>query len=486
MKRRTFLKGMLAASATLGIQDSNAAEEATRTGADRPNIVFLLTDDQNWRTMGCAGNPIIVTPNMDRLAAEGVMFTNNFVTTSICNASRASIFTGLYMGTHQVVNFDQDLTPELESISYPWLLRNAGYHVGFVGKYGVGNNLPAEAFDYWDGFPGQNVYFHRVDGKWKHLTEMLGDSSVRCIRSAPRDRPLCLSVSFKAPHVIDHLPDAFLPDPKYDDLYQDATIPIPETCSAEHLARMPDFLRQSINAMRSWRIDDKERFQDSVKKYYRTLTGVDDQIGRIREALRETGRDKNTVIVLTSDNGYFLGEHHFEGKWLMHEESIRTPMIVADPRLPAERRGMTVDPMTLNIDCSPTILDLAGIPIPEATQGRSLVPFLRGEVPADWRKDWFYEYLFEYPTLVKSEGVRGERWKYIRYLESDPVYEELFDLDRDPQETCNLALLSEHRDKLQEMRKRYHALRAEYINDRFPHPGFPSRPDPRFGEEAVQ
>ncbi len=484
MKRRTFLKGTLAASAALGVQESNAAQETTRASADRPNIIFLLTDDQHWRAMGCAGNPVIVTPNMDRLAAEGVMFRNHFVTTSICNVSRATIFTGLYLGTHQILNFDQDLTPELEAISYPWLMRDAGYHVGFVGKYGVGNNLPAEAFDYWEGFPGQNVYFHRVDGKWRHLTEMLGDSSVRCIRTAPADRPLCLSVSFKAPHVIDHLPDPFQPDPKYDDLYKDATIPLPETYSDEYLARMPEFLRQSINATRSWRIDNEERFQESVKKYYRTLTGVDDQIGRIRAALRETDRDGHTVIILTSDNGYFLGEHHFEGKWLMYEESVRTPMIIADPRLPAERHGVTVDAMTLNIDCSPTILDLASVSIPPAAQGRSLIPFLDRGTPADWRKDWFYEHLFDYPTLVKSEGIRGERWKYIRYLESDPLYEELFDLDRDPREIRNLALASEYGDKLYEMRKRYRALRTEYVNDRLPHPGFPGRPDPRFGEEA--
>jgi arylsulfatase A-like enzyme len=424
--------------------------------ADRPNIIFLVTDDQRADAMGCAGNPVIHTPNMDKLAAEGTLFTNNFVTTSICCVSRASFFTGMYGRTHKVEDFRTPIPESVFAITYPMLLKNAGYRTAFIGKWGVGGPLPKKDFDFWDGFPGQGKYFHEKDGKTVHLTGMIGEKAVKFLRSCSPDQPFCLSVSFKAPHVLDGAPKPFQPDPAFDHLYQSVTVPVPETAHDRFFRALPAFIQKS-EGRRRWknRFATPKLFQSRVKDYYRLISGVDHALGRILQALQQSKLDDNTVIIFTGDNGFFLGERGLAGKWLMYEESIRTPLIIRDPRLPASLRRQRIDKMVLNIDVAPTIIDLAGQPVPSPMQGRSLRPLMQ-QKPVKWRTEFFYEHLYRHGGKIPAiEGVRTDRWKYTRYIDTDPLYEELFDLANDPLEKRNLATEPAHRDTLEKLRARW-------------------------------
>jgi len=274
LSRREFLNlvggGSVAAGMSLagcegGFFGRGAAEKP-------PNIIFLLTDDQRWDTMGCAGNPIIQTPNMDAMANDGVRFTNAFVTTSICASSRASIFTGQWTRRHGITGFDTHFSPEALAQTYPMLLSQAGYRIGFIGKYGVGpkEDLPIDKYDYWKGFPGQGRYENKdEDGNYKHLTQIMGEQSLEFLQGCSKDRPFCLSVSFKAPHCQDGDPRQFIYDPAYKDLYKDTTIPTPETADPRYFDALPEFLRTS-EARRRWdiRFSTPEKFQESVKSYY--------------------------------------------------------------------------------------------------------------------------------------------------------------------------------------------------------------------------
>jgi arylsulfatase A-like enzyme len=309
--------------------DTELAER--RTAAKRqPNIIFLVTDDHRADAMGCAGNPIIQTPNMDALAADGVRFTNAFVTTSICASSRASIFTGQWTRRHGIIDFRTHFSPEALAQTYPMLLSQAGYRIGFIGKYGVGpkKDLPIDKYDYWKGFPGQGRYEHKDEnGNYKHLTQIMGEQAIEFLQGCSEDRPFCLSISFKAPHVQDNDPRQFIYDRAYRNLYSDVTIPTPETANPLYFDALPEFLRTS-EARRRWsiRFPNPEKFQESVKSYYRLITGVDVVIGEIRDRLKQLNYDDNTVIILTGDNGFYLGEYGLAGKWFPHELSIRVPL----------------------------------------------------------------------------------------------------------------------------------------------------------------
>ena len=457
--RREFLKTTGTAGLALtGLSGCAHDSREAVSRRKRPNLIVLLTDDQRWDAMGCMGNPIIQTPNMDRLAEQGVLFTNNFVTTSICMTSRATIFSGLYSRSHTINSFSQPFTDEMLQQTYPVLLRNAGYRTGFIGKWGLGGPLPEDKFDVFEGFSGQGQYFHEINGETVHLTELLGDKSLDFLDGCSDDQPFCLSVSFKAPHVKDGAPDPFQFDPLYSDLYADIKIPRPKTATEYHFSLLPDFIRHSEGRTR-WerRFSSPELYQHSVKGYYRLLTGVDTVVGRILQRLEEHGLDDNTVILYTGDNGFFLGEHGLAGKWLMYEESIRTPLIIRDPRLPVSLRGQQRSDMTLNVDYARTLLDLAGVEIPPAMQGRSLVPLINGK-RVSWRNEWFYDHLYGHGGKIPmSEGIRTERWKYIRYVDQTPVYEELFDLKNDPFEEHNLVPIRRHTTILAQLRERHRA-----------------------------
>lgn len=430
----------------------------------RPNVVFLLTDDQRYDALGCNGSKVIQTPNIDSLATAGVAFDRAFVTTSICVISRASILTGQYSLTHGIHKFGtQQLSPQQLDASYLGRLKEAGYCIGFVGKWGIGNP-PKGFFDYNGGYKGQGAYYNNPGGK--HLTTMLADQASEFIDSCSPDQPFCLSVSFKAPHVdqsnLDTLP--FNHDHDFDELYEDISLPTPALSSDEFFRSQPKFLRESENRIR-WRhrFATPANYQQSVKGYYRLITGVDRAVGRLIEQLRQAGLDDSTVIVFSSDHGFYLGERGFAGKWYAHELSIHVPLIVFDPRLPTELRGRRVNAMALNIDIAPTLLDLADVSVPKAYEGSSLLPLVRGETPSDWREDFYYEHDFEYATIPRSEAVRTDRFKYVVYPEVSPVYEELYDLQRDLDEARNLATDPSFSAEVEAMRRLLALRKSELV-----------------------
>jgi len=432
-----------------------AAEPGGATTA-RPNIIFFLTDDMRWDAMGCAGNKIIRTPNLDGLASQGTLFRNCFCTTSICSTSRASFLTGQYARRHRVGDFATPLSPEAFAETFPAMLRKAGYYTGLVGKWGLGGAPPEDAFDFWEGFSGQGKYFAKGDPE--HMTRKLARHALRFLREAPPDSPFLLCVSFKAPHCQDKAPQQFQPEHRFESLYADAAIPSPPTATRKAFETLPPFLQQSEGRTR-WqrRFATPEMHQNSVKDYYRLITGVDDAVGRVIKTLDELKRNGNTAIVFTSDNGFFLGEHGLAGKWFMYEESIRLPLLIRYPKTAKSLRGRQIDPMALTIDIAPTLLDFAGVTTPAGMQGRSLKPLVMGQSPA-WRETFFYEHHFGYHGRIpQSEGVRGERWKYTRYISMEPAYEALFDLKADPGEEHNLAGDSRHAATLEQMRNRWRA-----------------------------
>ncbi len=454
LTRREFLHSVTAGFGVLSMSPFLRPGLAAGQTSHRPNFLFLFTDDQRWDAMGCAGNPIIRTPEMDRLAAEGVRFDYAFVTTPICAASRASAFTGMYERTHGNTFGTPPLAKPYIDISYPLQLRQAGYHTGFVGKFGVdvAEGSQDRMFDWYRPL-FRNPYFKTINGKERHLTDIIADEAIRFIRDSAGRQPFCLSVSYNAPHAEDTDPRQYIPPRECEDLYRDVVIPAPITGSKEFFESQPLYLKQSLNRIRwYWKFDTPAKYQEMVKDYYRMVTGIDRTIGRIREALETAGVAENTVIILMGDNGYFLGERGFAGKWYMYDLSIRVPLIICDPGLTESRRGRVLDDFALNVDLSPTMLDLAGVQIPAAVQGRSLVPLVTGE-SVNWREYVFCEHLFERHDIPQSEGVRTHRWKYLRYR-NQVNSEELYDLHVDPHETENLAWRDEYQDVLVELRQR--------------------------------
>lgn len=411
----------------------------------RPNIILMLGDDHRWDALGCMGNSVVRTPNLDRLAQEGVLFDNHFTTTPICCVSRASIMLGEYAGGHHIEDFATPLSPSQVAATYWGQMRRAGYHTGFIGKFGVGNKMPEDGFDVWMGFAGQGFYFpHGATGP--HLNHIMRDQAIEFVHSAPRDQPFCLSVSFKSPHVQDEDPRQYLPSQDTEARYRDVTIPPHRGAGSNDIDRFPLAFQHS-ESRRRWgvRFATRDLYQASVKGYYRLITGIDDAIGSLREALQRIGMADNTIIVYSADHGIFNGEHGFAGKWYGHEESLRIPLIFYDPRMPVSERGKQVHAMTLNIDLQPTVLEMAGLSPSAATHGRSISPYLR-DPNSGGRSIWYFEHRFPYRGWIpSSEGIRTKRWKYMRYTDVAAPYEELYDLQEDPIETVNLIGNPEYR-----------------------------------------
>ncbi len=471
-----FLGLFVLGVAGAGILRAREAEET------RPNLLVVVSDNQPWWAMGCAGNEIISTPQMDRLAAEGVRFRKAFVTTPICAASRASIFTGLYRRRHGFTFLTKPFRASLAAASYPALLRKTGYHTGLIGKFGIessGKLLVEEErssldgmFDHFDNFEhwghfGPNGYFvTQPDGSRRHLTDVTADKAVGYLTERARkwrDQPFCLTLCFNAPHAQDNDPRQYIGPTRFDALYRESTIPPPVNSNPEFFAALPAFLKTS-EGRRRWgkRFDTPAKYQSMMKGMFRMVSGVDDALGRVRDQLKKQGLDGNTIILFLSDNGMFFGERGLSDCWLLYEESIRVPFIVYDPRTKAKASRKAVrDEMVLNLDLAPTLLDLAGVKEVPAMDGRSLVPLLDGPAVENWRADFLCEHLFVHEKIPKSEGVRTERWKYIRYFEQKPVHEELYDLVADPHERHNLAKEPAHAGTLDNLRRRCDDLIAK-------------------------
>ncbi len=454
---RSLLKSFLFCVLAVG---NGAAEES------RPNILFLLTDDQRSDLLGVAGNQYAKTPNLDELAHQGTLFENAYVTTSICMTSRASIMLGQHALRHGINAFGVSLTPEQLEASYFGQLKAAGYQLGFIGKWGVGDP-PENFFDFNRGFPGQGSYYSSEDRDSEHLTAKMGSQALEFLDQLDSDRNFCLSISFKAPHVDEggyEIPFNF--DRNLSDLYRDVTIPRVPLTEPEYFDRLPDLLKNSENRKR-WvnRFATNHLAQDSIKGYYRLVAGVDIAVGQIRAALAERGLAENTVIIFSSDNGFYLGERGLAGKWYAHEESIRVPLIVYDPRILGTQADRRRTEMALNIDLPSTILDYANLKSPPSMQGRSLKPLVdgsdygRGDGAPSWPSNFFYGHYLNWDGIPKSEAIRTHQWKYIRYLEVDPPYEELYDLENDPREASNLAERSEFAATLQDFRRLHKVMR---------------------------
>lgn len=447
--KKTFI-GLISTTLILLLFLSFKAKEPKK-----PNIIFLLADDLRYNALGCMGNPIVQTPNIDQMACHGTLFTNAYVTTPICCISRASIFSGQYANRHDIQDFIKDFTPEQRANNYPSILRNNGYYTGFIGKYGVSLKPHADEFDYWKGFEGKGHYFYKnKDGKPIHNTDLLANQALEFLNTRDKSKPFCLSVSFKAPHVEDGNPihNGYVYSPAYENYYQDVTIPKPANGDNKYYLSFPETFRNRVTdgaeneARVRWglRFSTPEKYQESVKSYYRLITGIDDAIKRIVDDLKRKGLEKNTVIIFSSDNGYSLGDHGLEGKWFGQDVSLKSVTIVYDGRKLQDKHSN--HDMVLNVDIAPTILDYAGIKIPENIQGKSLIPLVEGET-TDWRKDFYYNHLLDTRKskvyIPKSEGIVTLTYKYNRYFNGDNpddfFYEELFNPITDPLEINNLA-----------------------------------------------
>lgn len=430
----------------------------------RPNIIFLLSDDQRWDSLGIMGNTVVQTPNLDKLADAGILFRNGYVTTSICCISRASILTGQYESRHDIRNFTKSFSPEQVAQTYPSLLRKAGYKTGFIGKYGVGKKEPSDTFDFWACTDkGQPPYITTDEnGQPIHNTDLCSRDIDRFLdKFGKGDQPFCLSVSFKAPHELDGHPPELVVQDRFKDLYKDVKIPLPVTAAPQYWENLPDFFHSDKNIARQrWQdlFSTPELYQENVKNYYRLITGLDEAVGKLVAHLKELNLDSNTAIIFMGDNGFFLGEHGLEGKWFGYEESIRVPLFIYYPGLPDALRDTEPGQIALNIDVAPTILGLANVEAPGKMQGIDLIAMLEGKVPA--RDDFFYEHDFQKtPALPQSESVVSVDWKYLKYTEHN--YEELFNLALDPHETKNLAKDPASQAKLEEMRARYEVLKKQ-------------------------
>lgn len=460
---------MLTSLLTLwGITDLVSFSSGAEPNSTRPNFLFIFTDDQAQSCVGCLGNPHIQTPNIDQLASEGVLFNNAFVTTAICCSNRACILTGQHMRRHGIEDFQKPLSAKAMSQTYPVLLRNNGYRTGFLGKFAIGRDseelrplsLPAEQFDWWYGFP-QSINFLQQESTGKHyLTTRMEEEAVNFLKSQPKDQPFCLTVAIKEPHG----PTNYF-DPDIEDIYANAQIPPPATFTRKHFAALPQFIRESLGGKGGEeRLADPNKLLQQVRTTYRLITRADLALGRMRDALKVSGFDKNTVIIYSSDHGSFLGAHGLTGKWLMHEESIRVPFIIYDPRPGAQGSQRIRDEMVLTIDIGPTMLDLADSKIPASMQGRSLKPLVAGQSIQDWRTDWYYEHTYANPpqhAIPKSEGVRTTEWKYVRYTDFEPPVEQLFHLAQDPQEERDLSTDHKYVEQLTKLRERCHRFRQE-------------------------
>ena len=418
----------------------------------RPNIIFILTDDQRWDALGYAGNKFIRTPAMDQLAGEGLYFRNAFVTTPISAASRASMLTGLYERTHGYTFQTGNLPEVYMNTAYPVVLRNNGYTTAFFGKLGVDYPNAEALFDHAEIYDrkGRKGYYHKtINGDTVHLTPYTGYLAKKFISEVSTDKPFCLSVNFSAPHAHDPAPEQYFWDEEADRLYRDVIIPPPLLNEDKYFLNLPEEVRNGYNRLRwTWRYDTPQKYQHSLKGYYRMISEVDNEIAGIRKVLEEKGIADNTVIIFMGDNGFFLGERQLAGKWLMYDNSLRVPLIMYDPR---NNTHKDVAEPVLNIDIPSTILDLASVPAPELYQGKSLCGYNKKDKVYPERKAILFEHLWKIPEIPSSEGIRTERWKYFRYRFIDAP-EELYDLENDPQETENIAMKPEYRVILSELR----------------------------------
>ncbi|VGO13611.1 Arylsulfatase [Pontiella desulfatans] len=422
----------------------------------KPNIVFFLTDDIRYDFFGYSGHPVVQTPNIDRLAEQGARFEQAYVNTPTCWISRASMFSGMYLRGHRYGTgaangrtFDR----RWSASSYPRLLKDAGYTVGYFGKNHV-NFADGEQEKMFDQFVkiGRNPYFKKQpDGSLRHETELIGDKAETFIDSAPKDKPFSMNLCFNAAHAEDSDKKDHFPHPKATEhLYEGMAMPWPKLNDPAVFTSQPDFMQNSIHLTRyKWRWDTPEKYQHNMRNYLRMISGIDNVVGRVIEKLKAEGLYENTIFIFTADNGYYAGNRGFAGKWTHYDEALRVPLLVVDPR---GLEPQVVPQIAVNVDITPTILEYAGLPVPAHYHGRSLKPFVDGKMPNDWRTDFLGEFCGGNGSIPDWEGIHGERYVYARYFDND--HEFLHDLKKDPDQLKNLANHPEYKVILEQMRKR--------------------------------
>jgi len=457
----------------------------------------MMTDDHAAHAMSCYGSKVNKTPNLDRIAREGMRFSNCFCTNSICAPSRAVILTGKYSHVNGVI--DNAVKFDGSQPTFPKLLQHAGYETAVIGKWHLKSD--PTGFDYWNILPGQGVYYNPVlieMGERKmyqgYVTDLITDQALNWLRARKGDKPFCLLLQHKAPH------RNWQPGPTHLDLYDDVTIPEPTTLFDDYDGRGRAAKEQDMSIARTMNENDLKlkppggltpeqkakwdaayesenkafeeakpegkdlvrwKYQRYMKDYLRCVASVDDNVGRVLDYLDQSGLAENTVVVYTSDQGFYLGDHGWFDKRFMYEESLRMPLLV---RYPKEiRAGSVNSDLVLNLDFGETFLDYAGVPASADMQGRSLRPLLRGQTPGDWRTSMYYHY-YEYPAehrVKRHYGVRTQRYKLIHFYNDIDEWE-LYDLQNDPDELKNVHDDPEYADIARELKAELKRLRAQY------------------------
>jgi arylsulfatase A-like enzyme len=408
----------------------------------RPNIVYMYADDWRWDCLGVEQKergdkgrfPWLETPRMDKLAQEGVRFRNSFVVNSLCSPGRACVLTSRYSHLNGIIGNSKPMSPDTPTLGTQ--MKQAGYSTAYCGKFHMGNQRARPGFDYVASFIGQGQYNDcpilfgdKLISTQGWIDDVSTDYAIKFLKQQTKDKPFFLWLGFKSPHG----PRGGKSLPERDrDLYaNDESRPVP------NLEVPAIFDREAKQELNNKTRREARQFEGH-RAYMWHITAIDQCVGRVLDALEATGHTEDTIVIVTSDNGYYLGEHELGDKRSAYDESMRVPLLI---RLPGKsaKRGVTSDAMVLNIDYAPTILDFAGAgPLPDA-QGRSLRPLVSGERPDDWRKAFFYEYfkepMYTSPTVL---AVRTDTHKLITYPGHDE-WTEAFDLLNDPYETKNLV-----------------------------------------------
>jgi arylsulfatase A-like enzyme len=452
---------------------------ASQAEAPRPNIVFLMSDDQCTYSMGCYGNEDVQTPVLDDLAAQGMIFDNHYDTTAICMASRATVMTGMFEFKTGCNFMHGNMANATWQKSYPVLLKQAGYRTGFAGKFGfevtaesgdVKHDLITDTFDMWGGgIAGQTSYQTKANKSMAAYVDQYPHSTLSygafgrdfILQSAGNDQPFCLSISFKAPH------KPATPDPKFDDIYQGKTFTKPANYGREHGEHLSLQSRQDrqYDRFHSWHYADK--YDKVMASYHQQIYGVDQAVGMILKALEQTGADKNTVVIYTSDNGFLCGSHGYGSKVLPYEESTRVPMIIFDPRQENSGKQLRSDALTGNCDFAQTMLKLAGLPVPENMDGRDLMKIYRDPAAEIHTALPLINVWGKEATRALSVVTKTHKYIYWYYADEKkgmvPV-EELFHLGKDPLELTNLVANPEMQPALKRMRKKYDAQVKQWVH----------------------
>lgn len=429
----------------------------------RPNILIVFTDDQRFDQMGCAGHPIAQTPQIDALAEEGIRFTHAYVNSPMCMPSRVTLLTGLTQRTHGVLNrIKAPFLKAQAAQSFPALLRKNGYTAAMYGKTHFiiegGKETFGEMFDDYVGYERPYWRTNKETGERWYTEDRIHAHSLDFLRSQKHSKkPFCLIVSYNLAHAEDrdrrpgygHFP---WPSSVSEELYSNESVPPPDLGDDRYFKAAPEFLQTSLNRIRYfWRWDTEEKYQANIKGHYRMITGIDQMLGQYRDTLEEAGIADNTIILFTSDNGFFLGNRGFAGKWSHYDESIHVPFIVYDPRIRSETSNQTDDALISNTDIAATVLDWAGIDIPQSYQGRSFKPLIESPGGLEWRKSVYLEHLLEHPDIPSWRGLKTSRFIYANYLDQE-AGEVLHDLNQDPEQLVNVAGNPEYASDLASLR----------------------------------